>query len=292
MRVTNTMMVGNFLRNLNVNTEQLDELQEQLSSGKRLNKPSDDPVAVVVSLRMRSILNENDKYLDNVGAAQAWLETTDLALGQANNVLQRVRELTIQGATDVLTPEARNAIAQEVVQLRDQLIQVANSTYDGRYIFAGFQTLTVPFDNTGTYFGDGNQIKYEISVSNTIDINIPGDSVFQGPVDMFQLLTDIATNLTAGNTANLSGPLLGQVDTAMNNLLTFRAEAGAKINRLELTKARLEDTKANYSNLLSKNEDIDIPKTITDLKMQESTYRASLASGARIIQPTLVDFLR
>lgn len=299
MRITQGMMVGNFLTNLNNNYKIMDNIQNQLSSGKRINKPSDDPVGVISSLRLRTGLTEAEKYLGNVDDANSWLSTTDTALGQAGDILHRARELTIQGANDTLAQASRDALAKEIAQLREQLVQVANSTHDGRYIFGGFMTTQAPYDPaTYAYLGDAlANIDYEIGVGIKMTVNITGSTVF-GPaglpagVDVFGVLTIIENDMMAGNTANLSGADIQHLDIAIDNLLSLRADVGAKVNRLDLTKTRLEDAYLNLSELLSKNEDVNTAEAITQLKMQENTYRTALAAGARIIQPTLLDFLR
>ena len=292
MRVTQGMMVGNFLNNLNNNFKIMDKIQEQMSTGKRINRPSDDPVGVVSSLRLRTGLTEAEKYLSNVDDAKSWLDTTDTALGQAGDILQRVRELTVYGANDTLSQAARDALAKEVHQLREQVVQVANSTYDGRFIFGGFQTTTAPFTGAGVYTGDTGTINYEIGVNVTMPVNITGDSAFINAVDVFALLTNIENEIIAGNSTSLSNVRLGEIDQVMDNIQSLRSDVGAKTNMAELTRTRLEDTNLNLSALLSKNEDINTGEVITQLKMQENTYRTALAAGARIIQPTLMDFLR
>lgn len=293
MRITNSMLINNFRRNLNVNLAEMERLQDQMSSGKKIKKPSDDPVNLVSALRLRSTITETEKYVANVNAALSWLETTDVALGQAGDLLQRVRELVVQGANDALPQASRQAIAAEVRQIKEQLLQVANTSHDGRYIFGGFKTLTQPFNAAGNYLGDAvADIQYEISPGIKMTVNVTGDDVFKNPVDVFQLIDDIINDLNTGNTANLSGVRLGAVDRVIDNILRVRADVGARVNRLELTRNRLEETRINVSDLLSRTEDVDMAEIITRLQMQENVYRAALAAGARIIQPTLADFLR
>ncbi|KNZ70097.1 flagellar hook-associated protein 3 [Thermincola ferriacetica] len=292
MRVTQSMLVGNFLSNLNNNYRIMNKIQEQLSTGKKINRPSDDPVGVVSSLRLRVGLTETEKYLNNVEDARAWLDTTDIALGQVSDLLHRARELTINGANDALAQQSRDALAKEIHQLRDQMIQVANTTHDGRHIFGGFKTTTPPFTAAGAYTGDNGSITYEIGVNVSMQVNITGDRAFINAQDVFQLLANIEADLTAGNTASLSNVRVGELDNAIDNILSLRSEVGAKTNRLDLTKSRLDEANLNLSELLSKNEDINTAEVITQLKMQENTYRTALAAGARIIQPTLIDFLR
>jgi len=294
MRVTQGMLVGNFLNSLNNNYKNMDKIQEQLATGKRINRASDDPVGVVTSLRLRTGLTETEKYLGNVEEATAWLDATDTALRQAGDILQHVRDLVVRGASDTMSQASRDAMAKEVAQLREQLVQVANTTHDGRYIFGGFRTTQAPFDPvTYNYLGDpAANIDYEIGINIKMTVNITGDDVFKAPLDVFQVLTDVENDLNTGNTANLSTVRIGELDQAIDNILSLRSDVGAKTNRLELTKARLEDANLSLSGLLSKNEDINTAEVITQLKMQENTYRTALAAGARIIQPTLVDFLR
>jgi len=291
MRITQGMLVGNFLNNLNTNYRNMNRIQEQLSTGKTINRPSDDPVGVVTSLRLYTGLTETEKYLSNVEDAKGWLNTTDTALGQASDVLDRVREITIAGATDSLSQTARDALAAEVSQLREQLEQIGNSAHDGRYVFGGFRTTEPPFA-AGAYAGDPGSMNYEIGVNITMPINLTGDDVLINTVDTFALLTDIGNEITGGNTASLSGTRLGELDQAIDNILSLRSGVGAKTNRLELTQTRLEDAALNFSTLLSENEDINTAEMITQLKMQENTYNTALAAGARIIQPSLLDFLR
>ncbi len=291
MRITQGMLVGNFLNNLNTNYRNMNKIQEQLSTTKKINRPSDDPVGVITSLRLYTGLTETEKYLSNVEDAMGWLNTTDTALGQACDVMDRVREIIIAGAADSLSQSARDALAAEVSQLREQLEQIGNTAHDGRYIFGGFRTTEPPFA-AGAYAGDTGSMNYEIGVNITVPINLTGDDVLINTVDAFALLTDIENDISGGNTASLSGTRLGELDQAIDNVLSLRTEVGAKTNRLELTNNRLEDANLNLNQILSNTEDINTAEVITQLKMQENTYQTALAAGARIIQPTLIDFLR
>lgn len=294
MRVTNSMLVNTFKRNLTNNLREMDRVQEHLSSGKRINRPSDDPVGITFSLRFRSNLTETEQYQKNVSDALSWMETTDMALGQVGDVLQRARELTIYGASDALPQASRDAIAKEISQLKEQLIQIGNTNLGGRFIFGGLKTAQPPFDSSGNYLGSNSpaEMRYEFGPGVTVPINIAGDVVFKSPQDIFATLDAIAADLNAGNTANLSGARLGELDTVLENVLNWRAEMGAKINRVELAKNRLEQTELNFKDLLSKTDDADMAQVITELKTKEEVYRSSLAAGARIMQPTLLDFLR
>jgi flagellar hook-associated protein 3 FlgL len=294
MRVTNNMLVDNFMKNLYGNLRKMDNIQNKMASGKKIRVPSDDPIGTAHSLRLRSDLEQLEQYSKNVDDAISWLNTTESALKNVGDILQRIRELTLYGANDSLTQDERDKILSEVTQLKGQIVQEANSSYAGRFIFAGTLTDAPPFDpvNPTVYNGNLGNIMYEYSPLNTIKVNVTGEEAFRVPNDLFQVLSDLENDLQTGNTANLSGVRLQEIDDGLANILKVRAEVGAKINRFETVKASIEEEKINFTNLLSQTEDVDMAQIIMDLKMQENVYRASLATGARVIQPTLLDFLR
>ena len=146
MRITNSMLTNNLLRNMYANLRGLESAQDRLSSQKEVRCPSDDPVSVVSSLALRSDLGEVEQFQRNISDAQAWFEVTEGALGNATDVLQRVRDLAVYGATDTIPQESRQALANEVRQLQEQLIQIANTTHGSRYIFGGTRTNEAPYD--------------------------------------------------------------------------------------------------------------------------------------------------
>lgn len=296
MRVTDGMLITNFLNDYNNNLERLQKNQNMLSTGKRISRPSDDPVAVATSLRIRTDMTRNDAYTKNADDAKSWLDITDTALNQLGSLLQRTRELAVQGANGTLTQEDMQKIANEIEQLKAQMIQVGNTQYNGRYIFAGFKTTTQPFSETNnSYSGDNGVIEFEVGAGgNKIAVNVTGDKVFDVSGGTSQLLTmmdNLKNALDSGDHQAVSN-LIVDVDKQMENVLAVRAEVGAKSNRIDLIKNRLQDDNYNFTALLSKNEDADLAQVITNLKMDENVYRASLAAGARIMQPSLIDFLR
>ena len=158
MRITNSMMVSTMMRNLNNNLNRMDKIQMQMATGKRINKPSDDPVGMAKVLTLSSDVAANEQYKKNVDEALSWLETTEIAVTQLKDVIQRVRELTVRGATGTLAPEDKQAIQKEITQLKDQVVSIGNSTYAGRYIFAGFNTMNRPFTLEET--AAGTQLVY------------------------------------------------------------------------------------------------------------------------------------
>lgn len=307
-RVTNQMMSQRMLENLWASMRRLDKWNQQLSTGRRISLPSDDPADTETAMRLRTLLREGEQYVRNVDDALAWLEATDAALNHATQVLQRARELIIYGGNGTLTDEARQALATEMNQLIHDLFAVANTKHGQRYLFAGENTLIRPFEAIleepddpnspvgnfqyhGTRYepADGfDGLELEIEAGNTLRYNIFGNDVFE---PIFDVLIAVREHLENGNLNDLTGDDLRNFDEAMDNLLRWRAEVGARVNRLELVRERLSQNQVNLEKLSAEVEGIDIAEVIMRLKMEENVYRAALGAGARIIQPTLLDFL-
>lgn len=296
MRITNQMMVGNFKRNIERNSSKMDFLHKQLATGKSIFAPSDDPVGTLRSMQLNTLLNETDQYIRNVDQANTWLDITELSLGKATDVLQRARELAVKGANGSMEVNQYQAIAEEVRQLKGHLKQIANASLGGRYVFGGQITLQPPYNDAdpldNSFYGDNGELKVEVSKGVKMTYNVSGDKVF---TQALQTLEDLENRLESGTPTDIddvSSISIVDIDNAIHNNLEFRAEVGAKMNRLEMAKDRYEMTNIKYQESLSKIEDVDMAKTIMDLKIEENVYRAALASGARIIQPSLVDFIK
>lgn len=291
-RITQGMMNRTFLSNLQTNYNKLDRIQQQLASGKRFSKPSEDPVAAVRSMFYKSTLNEIDQYSKNASDANSWMQSTDESLDQVTQVLQRIRELTVKAGNETNDPASLKAISGEIEQLVGHLGDVANSEQGGRYIFAGTATDSTPCDKTTTpptMIANNGAINYQIGKGSTVQINVPGDKVFNQNGGMFQLLKNITDDIDAGiNAANQ----LNNIDDQINNVIEIRADVGARMNRMELNSSRLEGLESSTKELMSTTMDVDVAKAYTELSEQHSVYTAALSVGARIIQPTLVDFLR
>ncbi|MGE5577744.1 MAG: flagellar hook-associated protein FlgL [Syntrophothermus sp.] len=323
MRITNQMMVGTLIENIHANMRALDRTSRQAATGKRFTQPSEDPVGTARSMSLRHSIAETEKYINNVDEGDSWLSATDLALDQVTNLMQKARQIAVAGANGTNTKTEFDAYAKELDQIIRNVVQFGNTMHDGRYLFGGFKTTTPPFviysDAVNpTMVGvvsyqpgtpDTSSINYEISQGTTLTVNVTGDKLFTGaaPPDppalpapgnkvldslirLRQHLSDAANNVP-GALGNISSDL-SEVDAALENLTMARSEIGAKVNRLEDTKSRLLDMKTNFDKLLSLNEDADMAQVAMDLGMQEAVYRAALDAGARIIQPSLMDFLR
>ncbi|QUH19021.1 flagellar hook-associated protein FlgL [Alkaliphilus sp. B6464] len=315
MRVTNNMMIANMTRNLQTNIRRLAKTELQYNTGKRIHKPSDDPVGITRSLKLTADISELHQFKKNVQDALSWVKNTEDTVIGYTEALKRLRELTGQAANGVLTKEETQKIKSEVAELKQQIISQGNTAYSGNYIFSGKNTDTKLFAPDGSYTTgldaarpsdpisdllNEHTIKFQIGVGETINVNTLGVSLFEmgttvpGAGVKASIITDIEEIerlLDSGNTAELTNKL-GTIDKYIDKALSIRGDIGARVNRLELIVNRIEDDVINLRELKSKIEDIDQAETAIQLMNDENVYRASLQVGARIIQPSLLDFLR
>ncbi|MED4019130.1 flagellar hook-associated protein FlgL [Sutcliffiella cohnii] len=292
MRVTQSMLAGNSLRHISQGFNKMGKLQEQLSTGKKITRPSDDPVVAMKGMYYRTNLTEVQQYKRNLSEAYAWMEESEAAIEQGSNVLSRVRELLVQGMNGTLADEDKNAIASEVGQLKEALVQVANTQFTGRYIFNG-TAINEPRVTDGT---DPSTVKdlnepfmIEVSKGIKLQANIDANNVFNE--ELFTIMNQIEQGLKGDDSVDL-GAFLGRLDNQIDSMNAERSELGARYNRLEMIDDRLAYQEYVATRVLSDNEDAHLEEVITDLITAESVHRAALGVGARIIQPSLLDFLR
>ncbi|CEE02785.1 hypothetical protein B4064_3825 [Caldibacillus thermoamylovorans] len=286
MRVTQSMLSNNMLRNLSSNYNKMGKLQDQLTTQKRITRPSDDPVVAMLGLGYRDSLNKVQQYSRNISEATNWLDSTDDAISQGVKVLQRIRELTVQASNGTYEEAQRGAIAVEVDQLKEQLETIAQTQVGGKYIFNGENTNKAP---TAGDFSDGD-IELEIFDGIKLNVNTKGSELFKSVFNTLDSLKSKLEDKTASDT-DISG-FLDTLDSEIDHFLKIQADVGAKQNRVDMMKDRLSSQETIATEIMSKNEDVEIEKVITELITQESVQRAALSVGARIIQPSLIDFLR
>ncbi|MGP1910043.1 flagellar hook-associated protein FlgL [Metabacillus sp. JX24] len=293
MRVTQSMLAANSLRNLSKSYEKMGTYQDQLATGKKISRPSEDPVVAMKGMHYRTNLTEVEQYQRNISEAYQWMENSEAGIEQGTQVLQRVRELVVQATNGTNSPEDLKAIGAEIKQLKEDLVGSANSQVAGNYIFNGTETKKAPVtlnaDGTVTVLVDKSPFEVEVSKGVSLKANINSDNVFSE--DLFAVVGSIEKALTSGDGSGLDG-LLSDLDGKMDAMTAERAELGARYNRLELIEDRVMKQEVVSTRILSENEDADLEKVIMSLTAQESLHRAALSVGARIMQPTLMDFLR
>jgi flagellar hook-associated protein 3 FlgL len=301
MRITTLMTARATLRDVNDGMDRLTKLQGELSSGKQIARPSDDPYGASRAMALRGELGGLDQFQRNVGDGTGWLNTSDTALGQVSSAMQRVRELLVQSGSDTAGTAARSAMADEIDQLTESVKQEADVQYGGRYVFSGTATDTAPYALGGSdrYQGDAGTITRAIGPQVEIPVNadvhqLLGDG--QGAADgkLLDTLRGIAAHLR-GNTPADADALrttdLRQLDASLDTLNGIRADVGARTNRLAFAAARLSGLQSNATQLLSTTEDADMAQTITQYTTQQAAYNAALRAGANIVQSSLLDFL-
>jgi len=340
MRVTNKMLSNSFLNDMRTNLSNMRTLQQQMTSGKEIRKPSDDPFKAARAMQLHSDINTNKQYNENIKDTLNWLDTTDTALGQATETMQRVRELLVSAGNASYGSNERKAIKDEINQKVGELSQVLNTNFDGKYLFGGSRGTSKPLtteidpvtNNTklvysaktgGTlqvsnppsaadsgyneYNMIGAKLSVEISQGVTLEYNVSANDVLQfnengTSYDLREMLTKITNHLDGKNdagtandsaaTSKITNDDLKGVTDAINNLLRLRSEVGSKQNRMESAKEKNEDESFNLTEILSKIEDIDITEKTMEYSTMQTVYMASLQTSAKVLQPSLIDYLR
>jgi len=294
MRITQSMMSDRMLRNLSNSYSDLNKYSEQLSSGKKITKPSDDPVVATKGMGYRTEVREVEQYKRNLSEAQTWIDNSDSALNNATSALQRIRELAVQASNGTYNEGQRANIAEEVDQLKEQLATIANTQVNDKYIFNGSSTNTAPVtineDGSATADFDSSAVSLTLSKGIDVKINVDGDAVFGDK--LFSDLENFSAALRSDAPDEDLDQYIGLIDENIDNLINERADLGARMNRMDLVSSRLDDQELAATELMSNNEDAEMEEVIMNLVSQEAVHRAAMSAGARIIQPTLMDFLR
>lgn len=297
-RITNNMIINNFLANFTRSQKSLNKYMEQLTTREKFSRISDEPIYAVKAMKLETILQFNEKYIENAEEGINWLNVTDKALDDVVKTLRKLRDSAVRAANGSLTPDDRQKIQQEVLQLKEHLIDVANSRYGNAYIFNGTETKLQPYVNAAStdpddYLANGSvsdgKLTREVGAGIIIDINLTGAEI--GFAQIFADLQAFSDALEYDDTETLQ-TMMGTIDKHIESVLGARAQVGSRQNRLELTVDRFESQEIAYADILNNTKGVDIAETIMKLKNEENVYRIALATGARIIQPTLMDFLR
>jgi len=269
LRVTQMITERNFLYNIFNSERRLQKLQDQVSSGFRITRPQDDPVGTERSIALRHHLAQNEQYLRNLDKARTWMEEIEHALSELTSVLSRTQELAVYGGTGTNPDWARQSIASEIHQLKQEVENIKNTEVGGRKLLVG----TRP--------------KWKLGSS--VEITVP---------DFEALLTKISSDLDFLENALMTSSdndirlVLDDISSSLDAVLAYRAENGARIRRLDILEEKTRSLDIEYKKLLSNVEDADLTELIVRLKSQEASYQAALAAGARLIQPSLLDYLR
>jgi len=362
MRIADKMQFNQINQNVNKNRAEMSELQNQAATQKRLTKPSDDPMGSTSVLSARTEERGNKQFIKSINAARSFLEYTDQSLGELSEILVRAKELAISQSNDAsANEETRRTVAAEVNQIYNQSVQIGNRRLGERYIFGGFNTQKMPFNNAGSYLGDDGAMKLPIGKDAFIAINIPGSTVFLGEgftqdgftgpsletptsaTDLQDLkhfeeerkeknlenkenlvetrsLASVATTKSRGKNEESSNAetvgvnifnviknldislrtndkvgvqeTLDQIDKAISQVILARSEIGSRVTAANNLSESLQKSIVDNKTVASQIEDADAFQVISDINKTDSALKATLETSGKLIQKSLMDFLR
>lgn len=302
MRITGNMLSNQIIENLNIDLARLQEVHQQVATGKRINQPSDDPVGTQRVVNIEEALAGIDQYQRNADFVTNWITSSEAALSGSGTALQRANSLAVRAANDVtLNQDERDAIADEVNGILEQLVAAGNTRLEGKSIFAGFQTVNDAFttvmgggDITAVnYNGDSGVDQIEIDTNLVVNKNITGDTVFQpaAGTDVFQVLIDLRDDLRSNNTAGINAGIAA-TEQAHHQVVESVSILGNKTNMLEMANENISEKKIGLIKLNSDLADVDMPEAIVRLETAQNVLDSALQSSARILQQrSLMDFL-
>ncbi len=328
-RITSNMLGTNYLRNMKRNLTNMQTLQNQLASGKEINKASDNPYKTSRSMQLHQEISSNEQYNENIKDTSNWLDTTDTALSQMGNVFGRIETLIVSAGNGAYGDDEKASIQDEMKEKVNELSQILNTNFDGSYIFGGTKTASKPTtvvdgvlqyaDKTGTGIGNnGNNgtavavpitdttvqsqlsssLKVDISQGVTTDYNKTAVDVLEftdksgKTINVSDLLANIIKDLGTGGTAsNLTTSDLKDIQSVTANLLQQRSEVGSMQNRMESAQTNNETQNYNMTDILSKTEDIDFAQKTMEYSTMQTVYTAALQTSAKILPMTILTYL-
>ncbi len=298
MRVTTNMMVNNITANLFRQSERLLDAQTKVSTGKQINRPSDDPIGLGNILQYRSTLSSIDQYSTNVSMGQSWIETSETTLDSIQSLLDQVTEIAVEQSSGEL--DNRETSLEIMTNLYDQILDLANTqSADGRYFFGGTQTDIAPFsrddDYNAVYNSDSGEIRIITGENSSQSINVTGEELFIDGVNVFDVMGDLISALedpdASANTDQIAA-LIEPLNQAVEQIQNKTVEIAATYETLELTQNRLSDLEYNVENMLYDEENADMNQAIIELQVLETAYETTLEVASMITsQASLMDFL-
>ena len=307
-RISDANIFDSAQRTARLNRFELSRVQNQVATGKRLESSADDPGAAARIVGLRSALERVDQFDRNIDAGLTQLETAEGSLEDLTDVLIRIRELTV--SADIEDGQF-DLIREEVQQRFDQLVAIANTRLADRFLFGGFETETAPITQTGVftdpapivaYNGDSGALFLQVDEGSQVQVNVTARELFLGSADgddiadtgqvnIFDVVQDLINRLDDPATNGRPADSLADLDTAIDQVNEIRGRFGARANRLETGQAALESLRVVVEQQRSLVEDADLVEVITELQSREAAFQAALGVTARIIQPSLLDFL-
>ena len=293
IRVTDYQQQTTILNILSQRVNDVSQSEMALSSGKKINKPSDDPAGAAKVSALNTALSKMDRYSKNMGDVSSNMKMADSVLIDAHNLLQQANQLANEQATGTATADTRATAAKEVDVILQQLVQVGNTSLGGKYLFAGYKNSTPPFDNSGNYVSDSGVVQSEIGPGNFTQSNIPGDTIFgaAGGVDIFGALKDLSAALTANDTAGI-GSAMDKITASYSQVEASQAQVGAVENLVTNSQSSLQNEQVSMQTLLSDTRDIDLVQAITAFQTQSAALTAARQAASKLFDNSLLDYIK
>jgi len=296
------MTINTFIRNIHQQAGDMLKAQQQIASQKRINKISDDPIGMGHVLGYRAKIATIEQYKENINQGMSQLEFNETTLDLASDLVVTAKRVAENYAGLELTQQEKQLAAYQVKDLYKQLEALANSKFNNNYVFAGHATDTAPFSHdagyNATYHGDDGQLRLMVGENVEINIDADGRKIFQnaanGGVNLFDELKNLIDGLENADPAAGSAQIQATVSAlaqAGQQIDDRRAEYAPALYRLQFTDEYWDNLKPKLQGALAETEQADIPQTVLELKNLETAYETTLATAARIIQPSLMDFL-
>jgi flagellar hook-associated protein 3 FlgL len=296
-RITNQMAAQTTLAGIETSLDRLDTTQQELSTGKRINQPSDDPSGTALTLNLNTQLANLTNYSNQVTDGTGWAQAQSSALTDITNAAQRIQELTTEAANGTQTTADMQASAQEVNQLIDEIKQDANAQYNGQYVFSGSATSTAPYQSgsNDTYGGNSGAVTRTIGPNTTLTVSanlqgVLGNGQSSSDGQLLDTLRTIAGNMQSGNSSGLNANL-SSLTTNLNSLTGLAANVGATQDRLQMASSRIQTLQTSDTQVLSNTQDADMASTEINFSTQQAALTAALQAGAHIVQESLMNFL-
>jgi flagellar hook-associated protein 3 FlgL len=289
-RVTTRSSTVATMRGLEASLTRTQKLQNQLSSGRLVERPSDDPAATVSSMKLRSQRRADEQYLRNIDDARGRLTLADDALTTLSSQIRRTQELLMTSRDAALSPDARAAISAELVEIRKGVIDTYNTRWIDRPVFGGTAAGQFAVDPaTGGYVGNDSAINARVSRDVTMRIDIKGTAAAADVLP--DLLERAAIDVDANDMTSVAADQT-ELATVLSTVLRSLGEVGARASQLETSEQAVDGERLDFTSRISENEDVDLPYTIMNLQTAQVAYQASLGAAAKIMQTSLLDFLR
>jgi flagellar hook-associated protein 3 FlgL len=296
MRIATSTLFDGLERRIQQLTEGLNTVNEKLASQKKINRPSDDPLGTASAIGYRNLLSQVDQYGRNLNTGKSWMDSSESALSQSQDLVTKAKEIAVQMANATQSAATRSNMATEVGHLLDQAISLGNTRVGGKYIFAGYLTGTTPFVkfNNGTidtaqYNGDGNDFQVAIGQGETLKVGLNGQTVFMNSA-LFDTLGGLKKALEGNNVAGIQQSLNG-LDSALDYFNNQLADVGARTNRLTTRQGILQNMTLDFKEQLSQVEDADITEMSVELKQVEMAYQAALLTTSRVGNLSLTNYM-